>query len=165
MTTNNPLLGPTTHPPTAIVLKALEFAKTQIGVIELAGNRGPKIKGYLATVGLNEGYSWCAAFVYWSFEQSAFMLKFPNPLIKTGGVLKHWNLTKGVKIKAPRTGDIFILEFSAGLGHTGFVKTVDLVAGTYTTVEGNSNSAGSRTGGMVCSNTRKISAAKGFIRY
>lgn len=154
-----------THPVTQLCLNALQVAKTQLGVIELPGDRGPKIKAYLSSVGLDEGYSWCAAFVYWCFREAARSLNISNPLVKTGGVLKHWQLTKAPKIKMPRVGDIFILDHGKGLGHTGIVKMVDTVTKTFTTIEGNSNSKGSRTGGMVCSNTRKISDAIGFIRY
>lgn len=150
-----------------LCLNALIVAKGQLGVTEipLGSNKGPNVKAYLASVGLNEGYSWCAAFVYWCFQQAAYTMKIPNPLYKTGGVLKHWQFTKGIKVKMPRPGDIGILDHGNGMGHEVLVKTVDAVAKTYTTVEGNSDANGSRTGGMVCSNTRKISAALGFIRY
>ncbi len=148
-----------------VCLQALTVAKTQLGVKELPGNRGPKIKEYLNSVGLNEGYSWCAAFVYWCFQNASRSLNVPNPCIKTAGALNHWNLTKGIKVKMPRSGDIFIIDHGHGLGHTGMVKTVDPVAKTYTTVEGNSNTSGSREGYEVCSNTRPIASALGFIRY
>lgn len=148
-----------------LCLAALQVAKTQLGVTEEPGNKGPKIKVYLGSIGLNEGFAWCMAFTYWCFKEAAFIAKVPNPLVRTGGVLNHWNKTKGVKVAMPRAGDLFIMEFAKGLGHTGFVNTVDAIKKTFTTIEGNSNSAGSRTGGMVCSNTRKISSCKGFIRY
>lgn len=144
---------------------ALQFAKTQLGIKEVPKNRGPHVRAYLGSVGLNEGYPWCAAFVYFCFSTVAYTLKKINPLIKTGGVLNHWNLTKGIKVMMPRAGDIFIMDHGAGLGHTGFVNTVDVAKKTFTTCEGNSDSGGSRTGGMVCSNTRLISSCKGFIRY
>jgi hypothetical protein len=154
-----------THPVTQLCLDALQVAKTQLGVTEQSGNRGPKIKDYLNSIGLDEGYSWCAAFVFWCFRSASRSANIINPLPKTGSVLKHWELTKAPKVKMPRVGDIFVIDHGKGLGHTGFVKLVNVLDKTYTTVEGNSNTQGSRTGGMVCSNTRKIADAKGFIRY
>lgn len=154
-----------THPVTQLCLDALQIAKTQLGVTEQPGNKGPKIKEYLASVGLSEGNSWCAAFVYWCFNQAARSLNTPNPLTKVASVMQHWRLTKGIKVAMPRVGDIFIIDHGKGLGHTGIVKTVDVTAKTYTTVEGNSNTTGSREGTMVCSNTRDIKKAAGFIRY
>lgn len=154
-----------THPLNKISSGALQIAVSQLGVKELPQNKGPKVKLYLASVGLSEGFSWCAAFVYWCFDQAAKELKITNPAVKTGGVLRHWQMTRGIKVKIPRPGDMFILDHGKGLGHTGFVRTVDLISKTYTTIEGNSNSTGSREGTEVCSNSRKISAAKGFIRY
>ena len=55
----------------------------------------------------------------------------------------------------PKPGDVFYLYFpSKGrYAHTGFVKTVD--GDWIVTVEGNSNAAGSRTGGSVVSLRRK----------
>lgn len=155
----------TSYPISPVCTEALTIAKTQLGVKELPGNRGPKIKEYLKSVDLNEGNSWCAAFVYWCFQQASRNLNVPNPCYKTAGVLNHWNLTKGIKVKMPRTGDIFILDHGKGLGHTGMVKTVSEDKKTYTTVEGNSNTTGSREGTEVCSNNRKITDALGFIRY
>ena len=152
-------------PMSQLSLDALQVAKSQLGVTEEKNNTGPKVTEYLKAVGLHTGYSWCAAFVYWCWEQAAENLKVPNPLIKTAGVLNHWNLTKGMKVKVPKAGDIFIIRHTATNGHTGMVKTVDPIARTYTTVEGNSNNTGSREGTEVCTNTRKIADAFGFIRY
>ena len=148
-----------------LCLLALQFAKAEIGTKEEPGNKGPKVKSYLNSVGLNEGNSWCAAFVYWCFDQAARSLKVPNPLVKTGGVLRHYQLTKGVKVKMPRPGDIGIIDHGHGLGHEVLVKTVNPADGSYTTVEGNSNTTGSREGTEVCSNKRQIKSTLGFIRY
>jgi hypothetical protein len=148
-------------------LKALEIAKEYLGVTEhpLGSNKGPEVKKFLNSVGLDEGYSWCAAFLYFCFNDASKKLTVINPLIKTGGVLKHYNETKGVKAAIPQKGDIFIMDFGKGKGHTGLVDEVNLNAKTFTTVEGNSDSSGSRTGGSVCKNTRKMNTVKGFIRY
>ena len=102
----------------ALGKQALKTAVTQIGKTEnpLGSNWGVPVKDYLASVGINFPASWCMAFVYWCFEQVA---NKQNPLIKTGGVLNAWNTAdKKYKIKEPQPGDIFIMDFGKGLGHT-----------------------------------------------
>lgn len=143
---------------------ALKVATTQIGKCEnpLGSNWGTPVKDYLASVGINFPASWCMAFVYWCFEQAN---KGINPLIKTGGVLNHWNKAdKSYRVVGePQSGDIFIMDFGKGLGHTGIVESVD---GKYVhTIEGNSNSDGSREGIKVVRHIRLISSFKGFLRY
>jgi hypothetical protein len=102
------LFGPDTVPvnnsaPSPLLNKSLEIAASQIGVVEQPpnSNRGPEVDEYLRSVGLDpEGnhYSWCAAFVYWCFQQAAIQLGRNNPLVKTGVCLDHWNLAKCPKI-------------------------------------------------------------------
>jgi hypothetical protein len=61
-------------------------------------------------------------------------------------------------------GDIFIMDFGGGKGHTGFVTQV--IGDRIQTVEGNSNDEGSREGFEVCRKPggRSISSCKGFLR-
>ncbi len=68
------------------------------------------------------------------------------------------------KFKDPKQGDIFIMDYGHGIGHTGFVDSVDQDGIHIHTIEGNTNDEGSREGFEVCRRTRKISACKGFIR-
>ena len=92
-----------------------------------------------------------------------FKLKIPNPLKKTGGVLAQWNaLAPSLKKTIPIAGDIFIMDFGKGVGHTGFVEKVEGL--NIHTIEGNTNEDGSREGYAVCRRTRKITGIKGFIR-
>ncbi|MFC4230572.1 CHAP domain-containing protein [Parasediminibacterium paludis] len=148
--------------------KALEVAQTQMGLQEIpkGSNWGPHVQTYLASVGIDFPASWCMAFVYWCTSEAAKMLGKPNPLVKTGGVLRQWNeINPAYKVKgAPQPGDIFIMDFGKGMGHTGFVTKV--YDERIETIEGNSNDDGSREGYEVCSKPggRKISTIKGFIR-
>jgi len=140
----------------------LQIALSQLGVTEepKGSNSGKMVNEYLKSVGLNPGYSWCMAFVYWCFKQSEIGV---DDLVRTGGVLRQWNETPPeFKVKHPEPGDIFIMDFGKGKGHTGLVVSVD--GDSFLTIEGNSDSSGSRTGGMVCQNHRKTSSCKGFIR-
>lgn len=153
---------------------AVDFADSQMGVREKGGaNCGPEVEMFLKTVGLGKGYSWCMAFVYWSFEKAAEKLNQENPLVKTGGVLKAWNDAKCTKILSKdsknnptlvKPGQIFIMDYGRGFGHTGIVKEVN--GGFITTIEGNTNNTQSREGIGVFNHIRKIKDVnKGFLQY
>jgi hypothetical protein len=147
-----------------LALRSLEVARTQLGVREATGhNDGAAVESYLRAVSLGKGYAWCQAFVYWCFNQAAKALGVENPTAKTAGVLDHWTKTKGLKTKSPQPGDVFIMDFGGGKGHTGFVKEVK--GNMIVTVEGNTNDANSREGDGVYERMRPISSCIGFIRY
>lgn len=149
--------------------QALHVAYSQLGTTEkpLGSNAGPEVERYLARIGLGKGYSWCMAFMYWCFSEAAIKLQVPNVLIKTGGVLDHWRRAKPQYkiLKGPQIGDIFIMDFGRGKGHTGLVTGSNRTH--IFTIEGNSDANGSRTGGMVCENKRSKSDPKiiGYLRY
>ena len=143
-------------------LKALAIAKTQLGQQEkpLGSNWGKPVQDYLKSVGITFPASWCMAFVYWCFNQAVN----PNPLIKTGGVLRAWNeADKKYRATDPQPGDIFIMDFGKGLGHTGIVEKVDTTF--IYTIEGNSNDSGSREGIEVTRKQRPRTKIKGYLRY
>jgi cell wall-associated NlpC family hydrolase len=158
-----------------LLKEGVNVAISQLGVMEnpLGSNKGPEVNQYLASVGLNPGLFWCAAFVYWCFNKAAIKLGRANPLVKTGGCLAHWNNTQGKKITTDaaldnpsliKPGHIFIINHGGGAGHTGIVEKVQ--NGFIHTIEGNSNDSGSRNGIGVFRIQRKISTInKGFIEY
>lgn len=143
----------------------LQFAILQIGKQEIpkGSNWGEDVQKYLASVGIYFPASWCMAFVYWCFQQAAESQGVLNPLIRTGGVLYQWKQIKDkYKFSEPQQGDIFIMDFGNGLGHTGIIENTDpKIIGT---IEGNTNDTGSREGYQVCRRKRKVSACVGFIR-
>lgn len=152
---------------TSLAAEALFVAKTQIDVREEGNNGGPEVKRYLKAVGLGEGYPWCMAYVYWCVDQAAQKLKMVNPLIMTAGVLRQWNETTLRKapvqsVGAVQPGDIFIMDFGGGNGHTGFVVKIE--GGIVHTIEGNTNDDGSREGYEVAYRERALSSFKGFIQ-
>ncbi len=143
-------------------LKALDVAKTQLGAVEnpIGSNWGHPVKDYLASVGLNFPASWCMAFVYWCYNQSCT----PNPLVRTGGVLRAWNEADPKhKFKDPKVGDIFIMDFGKGLGHCGIVEKID--ENFVYTIDGNTNDSGSREGIEVTRKQRPRKKIKGYLRY
>ncbi|MFN3195811.1 MAG: hypothetical protein ACE364_07685 [Chlorobiota bacterium] len=56
------------------------YAMSQIGTMEKKSNRG-EVGKYLATVGLGEGYPYCAAGVYWSFSKAVEELGLPQSAV------------------------------------------------------------------------------------
>lgn len=149
------------------MIRILEIATSQLGKEEMpkGSNWGETVKQYLDSVGIDFPASWCMAFVYWTVDKKAKEMGVKNPLIKTGGVLRQWNeINPNYKVKIPMPGDIFIMDFGSGHGHTGFVKEVK--GNRIETIEGNSNADGSREGYQVCSKPggREIASIKGFIR-
>lgn len=145
----------------------LKIAKSQMGMGEVprGSNWGEPVQTYLASVGITSPSPWCMAFVYWCTEQASKQLGTPNPLAQTGHVMTQYAKSKALQVTGlPERGDIFIMDFGGGKGHTGFVS--DVVGNTILTIEGNSNATGSREGVVVCAkpNGRKISSIKAFLR-
>jgi len=137
---------------------------------------------YLRAAGLDPStghFAWCAAFVYFCFNEAAKNLGRKNPVIKTAGVLDHWERAerKGIpEVSAAkvvvdpslvRPGQIFVIDVGdpGGAGHTGFVEEV--AAGKLVTIEGNTNDGGSAEGiGVFRRNSRRIADINvGFIDY
>jgi hypothetical protein len=153
----------------------LQTAAGEVGVVEqpAGSNWGTKVKVYLQSVGLTTPNPWCVAFVYWCFDEVAKASNKPNPLPKTGGVLAHWNRTKGTRIPVAeavnnpamvKPGQVFVIGFPNGTGHMGIVESVQ--GGFITVIEGNTNGGGSREGIGVFRRTRKIASInRGFIEY
>lgn len=160
-----------------IISIALKAAQEQIGQAEKpkGSNSGPMVDKYLQSVGLKPGFAWCQAFVYWCYEYAADQLNKDNPVPKTGGVQDCWNKApQSRKILAAEArqsvgkvqpGDQLILLFGRGVGHTGIVEKID--GPVIYTIEGNSNTNGSREGFEVVRHERSINdaALQGFIRY
>jgi peptidoglycan hydrolase-like protein with peptidoglycan-binding domain len=169
--------------PSALAKAAIEFASTQIGVMErpLGSNRGPEVDGYLTAVGLDPAagsFAWCVAFTHFCYRKAAAQVGIPNPHVKTAGVLDHWNraaekarvvrVTSGQAADNPslvKPGSLFIIDLGKGLGHSGMV--VEVANGRLVTVEGNTNDNGSRNGiGVFKRDARKIANINtGFIDY
>ena len=166
----------------ALATAALDLARQEVGVREdpRGSNRGPRVDQYLRAVGLSPesgSFAWCAAFVFFCFEQAATAAGRANPVVKTAGVLAHWNkaeragarrITAAQAAREPgmvKTGQIFVMDFGGGTGHTGLIA--GFRSGKLVTIEGNSNEGGSREGiGVFERHGRTIgSINKGFVEY
>ena len=151
-----------------LAAESLCIAITQNGIEEVprGSNGGKDVEAYLRSVGLAKGYAWCMAFVYWCVNKASMELGNKNPLVRTGGVLVQWNSCTLRKLpktsSAIKPGDIFVMEFGGGTGHTGFVEKVE--GSLIHTIEGNTNEDGSREGYEVARRVRPLSSFKGFIQ-
>lgn len=169
-------------PASPLVQRTLIVAATQVGVLEEppGSNRGPQVDQYLVSVGLDpedDSYPWCAAFVYWTFQQAAAHVGVENPCIQTAGVLDHWNKAgrSGITrlwaddvqedFSLLKPGLIFVISTGGGKGHMGIVG--DFRDDRLVTIEGNTNLPGDREGvGVFRRTSRKLSDInKGFISY
>lgn len=152
------------------------IAQKEVGYIEGRGNNTK----YGAWFGLNF-HAWCAMFVSHVYDQAAKQVGCENPLrgVQTSkgfaGVTESFRKMKqrGWALgpnELPMIGDIVCWdhdEVAGGPGHTGIVVAV--ASNGYTTIEGNTNTAYSRTGGMVCKHEHRIMDQKhgvllGFVR-
>lgn len=122
----------------------------QIGVREETGNNdGFMIRQYLASTGLTEGYAWCAAFVHWSLAQAGIRGPAIHPAYSPswfpGNKIIYHN---GTVRLTPLPGDVFGIYFSSKqrIAHVGFIDSWNPDKNFTTTVEGNTNGAGSREG-------------------
>lgn len=158
-----------------LLTQVLIIAHHEIGVVETppGSNSGPVVNQYLSSVKLKPGAPWCAAFVYWCFEQASTRLNRINPLPRSGSCLYHWRKTKGSKITTAEAignpsliapGCVFIINLGKGKGHMGIVVSVqdDCIH----TIEGNTNTSHSANGIGVFALERKIGRITGgFIKY
>jgi len=146
-------------------------------LVRIAGQESINISFRSALIPRKGSFSWCAAFVYFCFAQASSSLTVINPVVRTAGVLDHWNkagirgihrLSTAVCQDQPSLvlpGMIFVIVTGGGHGHTGLVEAIHGV--TLTTIEGNTNAGGSREGiGVFRRNSRRISDInQGFIDY
>jgi hypothetical protein len=147
-------------------LKALAIAKRQLGVQEIPklSNWGPDVSKYIKSAGGTGPEPWCMAFVYWCVAQAAKELNLPNPLYQTASVHEQWNQRPKLRVNLPQPGDIGILLFTPTEGHAFLVDGV--MGQEVSTIEGNSNTDGSRDGYEVVQKPggRLISHIHGFLR-
>lgn len=145
---------------------AMKIAVTQIGESEQpkGSNSGPMVDQYLASVGLDPGYAWCMAFVYWCHRTASLTARLHNTMPKHAGVIEVWRRSFTYRVEKPAPGDVFVMDYGGGKGHTGFVESIN-TDGSLNTIEGNSNSDGSREGFEVCRHKRHQSKILGYLRF
>ena len=151
---------------TELSAKVQSVYTSQLGVRELTGhNDGLMVETYLHTVGLGKGYPWCAAFVKWTYLQAGIKTNINGMALSVDKPDKRV-FYKGKFITDPMPGDAFTLYYASlgRIGHTGFYdgRQNDTI---YRTVEGNTNSAGSREGDGVYRKYRSFKSTYSINSY
>jgi hypothetical protein len=146
------------------VAAVLATARGEVGVAEepRGSNWGPRVAQYLAVTGWRKPAYWCAAFVAW-VGREALGESWPLPLSASCDVLlDHARRHRVLFEHDPRPGDLFLVMASHDdATHVGFVTGV--ASDSVATVEGNSNSGGSRNGWEVAA--RPARPRTGRLRY
>jgi hypothetical protein len=140
-------------------------ARSQLGKHEdpPGSNRTPYGEWYRL-----DGFPWCAMFVSWVYAQAAGNVGCENPLAGVQSLRGFAHVTSGYEQmrrrgwvllpgERPMVGDVVCWDADAkpgGPGHTGLVVRVH--ADTVDVIEGNTNGAQSRTGGIVMMHSHDI---------
>lgn len=150
--------------------KILEIARKEIGTKATDIKRCKYNKAFYGTDVSGSCYDWCAAFIWWLFNQAgaADML-----YVKTAGcgVLGNAFYTRNrFKTSGFKPGDVVFFHWSGArsesvpitytLDHVGIIEKCN-ADGTYTTIEGNT---GSTSNGEVMRRTRSASVISGVAR-
>ncbi|WP_207780253.1 peptidoglycan-binding protein [Pokkaliibacter plantistimulans] len=155
-----------------------DIAKDYLGVKETGNNRAGNSARLqeifeaddLVVGGKTDGYPWCAAFVSLCVQklcqQSGYFGTLNPPReASVSNFLNVWAKNQGCLIFSPSStvdqpvkGDIVVFTFS----HIGIVESND--GTSLTTIEGNTNAAGSREGQYVARKHRSFGAVRKFIR-
>ncbi len=178
-------LGKTTSPANTTLTTAssphgllADIAAKYIGVKETGVNKAGTSKALQAifksdsvTVnGVTDGYPWCAAFVSFCVQKLLnyspfFPTVIPPREASVSRFLHIWAknndciiFPRSSTLFTPQKGDIVVFTFS----HIGIVESVN--GRMITTIEGNTNDAGSREGSVVSRKVRLDSIIKSYIR-
>lgn len=162
---SNPATGSERNPLTSELIDIL-VSETGVREIPLNSNRGPDVEKYQASTWLDgSGWPWCAAFICWGIQQldTKYDLPFERPQTAGAWDFERWARTEKLKLFKPKekilAGDILVYTFS----HIGLAID-DELDGFVNTVEGNTNIGGSREGGGVYAQKRKLSLVRSHIR-
>jgi hypothetical protein len=165
------IVGSSTITPSASIPERLvELAKKEVGVREHPRNtnRGKRVQEFQNATWLDgTGWAWCAAFICWLCREAgvkdsvrpktAGAWDFERWARKASSPVKLYKPASKTKIQA---GDILVFSQShIGLAsHSQGVKSVS-------TIEGNTDSSGSREGGGVYARSRRLSEVRSVIRF
>ena len=150
-------------------LKQNEVRKTytaEIGVRENGFNKGKRVEEYQKAANLKPNDAWCAAFITWTFKQcgiKAVVSGYSPNWFQSNVVYKRDdNINRHY---SPEIGDVFGLYFESKkrIAHVGFIDKQE--GNYYTTVEGNTNEAGSREGDGVYRKRRHIKTIYAISRW
>lgn len=132
----------------------LRIARSQIGYAEGRNNANK----YGAAYGMDNVF-WCQQFVWWVFRQAGAGGEMPKTAVTRVAYPWYRRHRRLVPARDAKPGDVVWFDFSSRLkpvSHVGIVEK-NLGRGRLQTIEGNTNRAGSRSGGAVL---RKVRASR-----
>lgn len=142
--------------------RIVQIAEKYVGQTEISGNRGWKDKVFedkMKAVGWSTGQAWCAYFteLVWKEAAQPAQRTALDTLFSPSATATFANF-KGTKFyrtgHLPKPGALVVWRYGNGWqGHIGIVTRV-LDGARFETVEGNTNSAGSREGLFVMRRVR-----------
>lgn len=151
------------HPPS--VQRILEEANKWLHVREIGNNRSfndPEFEKLMKEVGWRPGYAWCVLFckaVWWSVYRGTEHEKAVLNVLQPGGQLS-WRKAKihpyVMARQQPVVGGVTIMKTGQTTSHA-WIATEILDEFRMRSIEGNTNSAGSREGDAVETKIRRIS--------
>jgi hypothetical protein len=160
-----------------LVSEMIRIATAEVGVREVDNtNCGVRVDEYKAATWLNpkKGWPWCAAFVCWVIREALASSgtkqtkTFKRPRTAGAWDFENWSIDQDSTTWLRRSpagdilpGDIVMFTFS----HIGIAVSAPDDKGNLTTVEGNTDIAGSREGGGVYLKTRNLSKIRSRIRF
>jgi hypothetical protein len=149
-----------------LVERVIAAARSIIGKKELSGNAGFQDPGFqkrMAEVGWKKGEAWCA-YTGEEIWKEAFRKDHPlyadiDKLFSASAVTTYENFSKSQKFKTgsePKRGALVVWRHgSSWQGHLGVVVEV-MYGNQFKSVEGNSNTGGSREGIEVVEKLRQV---------
>ena len=136
----------------------VSIALREVGVLELTGrNDGVRVGEYQKAGGCVKGDPWCAAWVSWVYKEAGYAAPRTcwSPDLFPARRL----------VKEPEPGDVLgiYMESMGRIGHCGVVQRM---RGDWcTSIEGNTNVAGSREGDGVYVRTRHRRSIRKFSNW
>lgn len=142
---------------TATAAETLDWCRRWIGYHE-EGKSNRTI--FAAMANHPQGFAWCATFISAAMKQEQVLVP-AKILVPSSRTMFSEAKLRGLNVPSQniRPGDVVHMTRgmpSAWLGHVGIVEAVD--GDTLVTIEGNTNSRGSATGGSVLRHRRSRSA-------
>lgn len=140
---------------------------SQVGVQEQprGSNWGGMVTVYLRHAHVNFPAAWCAAFVHYCLD-SAGIPNNVNAYAPTAQNAKHLIYSGGHFKEDPKCGDVFTVYFISmkRIAHCGFWHARHN-GSSFETIEGNSNTDGSRDGYEVCKRIRSYHTVYSVSRW
>lgn len=139
-------------PVSTLSLAALKVAQQDLVDGVRGGQPGrfqsKEVAARLLEVGIDYCAPWCAAEVFDCFLQASIDLDVPNPVPRTPSAVHLWkNSPAEFQQQLPAPGDVFVVAHHDGWsGHCGIIESVSPDGKTITSIEGDTNAAGSPTG-------------------